>query len=343
MKSRRSKMKRRSRTACPGAFLLAAALLGAPLSGCAGPCREKIVLPEHRESIRDEADGSIKTGEQNQAQAEIVIVPEPPAPEPEEVENAGANESTGTGSAGRESNGTGSTGTESNGTETESAARRSAADYHAGEVLTAGEVEALGTNTFFYQTAIGESLYRRMNGKSYKSGCPVAPEELCYLRVLHWGYQDEIRVGELVCSRSISEDLLSIFRKLYDARYPIEKMRLIDDYGGDDDRSSSDNNTSCFNYRNVAGTEHLSRHALGIAIDINPLYNPYVVTDAEGNVSCAPENGSRYADRTRFFPYKIDEEDLCCRLFTEAGFTWGGSWQEDPDYMHFSKGSTPET
>lgn len=217
------------------------------------------------------------------------------------------------------------------------------AEYAPGQILSQEEVGDLGAGAFFYQQPISKALFNRMNGNSYKSGCPVAVEHLRYLRVLHYGYKGEIRVGELVCNQTISDDLLVIFRKLYDAKYPIEKMFLIDDYGGDDDRSSADNNTSCFNYRNVAGTDSLSRHALGIAIDINPVTNPYVVTDEEGNVTCAPANGSAYADRTQSFPHKIDEDDLCCRLFTEAGFTWGGSWPDEPDYMHFSRGSTPET
>jgi len=214
---------------------------------------------------------------------------------------------------------------------------RRASEYAAGEVVPLKDVEAAGTGNFFYQTSIGEALYQRMDGNSYKSGCPVAVEELRYLRVLHYGYQGEIRVGELVCNQSVSDDMLSIFRKLYEARYPIEKILLIDNYGGDDDRSSSDNNTSCFNYRNVAGTKSLSLHAYGVAIDVNPVRNPYVVTDEEGNVICAPANGSRYIDRSASFSHKIDEEDLCYKLFTEAGFTWGGSWVNEPDYMHFSR------
>ena len=212
----------------------------------------------------------------------------------------------------------------------------------AGTVLKEEELDGPGDESLFWQQSIDGEIFSRINGKSYGAGCTVPLEELRYLRVLHYDFSGQIRIGELVCSRSISDDLLSIFWELYKAQYPIEKMLLVDEYGGDDDLSSGDNNTSCFNYRTVAGTSSLSLHAAGLAIDINPLYNPYVTRDAEGNVNCAPENGREYMDRSREFPHKLDGTDLCCRLFREAGFTWGGDWSQKPDYMHFSRGTRPE-
>ena len=209
-----------------------------------------------------------------------------------------------------------------------------------GDVLSDELVERIGEDNLFWQSKITENTYARINGKSYGSGCPVPVSSLRYLRVLHYDFDGNIRVGELICNQSISSDLLSIFHQLYSAKYPIEKIVLVDEYNADDDASSSDNNTSCFNYRTVAGSSSLSLHALGVAIDINPLYNPYVTN---GGAGCAPENGRVYMDRSRNFDYKIDENDLCYRLFTEAGFTWGGSWESNPDYMHFSRGSKPET
>ena len=209
-------------------------------------------------------------------------------------------------------------------------------DLSVGSCLTPREVETARADRFFYQEAISDEIWKRMDGNSYRPGCPVPVEDLRYLRVLHYDYDGRIRVGELVADKSVSDDLLSIFRRLFEAQYPIEKMILIDEYGGDDELSSSDNNTSCFNYRTVAGTQRLSRHALGTAIDINPVYNPYVTADEEGTIICTPSNGSAYIDRSAVFDHKIDEDDLCCRLFVEYGFTWGGSWAE-PDYMHFSR------
>ena len=139
-----------------------------------------------------------------------------------------------------------------------------------------------------------------------------------------------------MCNRAVAEDMVEIFQELYKNQYPIEKIRLVDEYGGDDDASMEDNNTSCFNYRTVAGTNRLSKHALGLAIDVNPRYNPYITT-RNGQTVVSPESGSAYADRKREFAHKIDENDLCYRLFTEHGFIWGGSWKNSKDYQHFEK------
>ena len=119
----------------------------------------------------------------------------------------------------------------------------------------------------------------------------------------------------------------------------VEGIRLIDDYNGDDTASMEANNTSCFNYRVVDGTTSLSKHALGCAIDINPFYNPYVVFDKTGNGQdyISPKGSEIYADRSKDFAYKIDEQDLCYRLFKEHGFTWGGNWNSCKDYQHFQK------
>ena len=213
-------------------------------------------------------------------------------------------------------------------------------DTSVGSVLSEAEVELVGEDDLFWQSEITDRIFDRIYGKSYREDCTMPRSELRYLRLLHYDFNGNIRVGELVCNRSVSSDMLSIFHRLYKAKYPIEKIVLVDEYGADDDASSADNNTSCFNYRTVAGSGSMSLHALGVAIDINPLYNPYVTDGGEG---CAPENGRAYMDRSLDFAHKIDEDDLCYRLFTDAGFTWGGSWSSEPDYMHFSRGASPET
>ena len=187
---------------------------------------------------------------------------------------------------------------------------------------------------FFRKEDISDELFERMQGKSWPEGCTMEREDLMYLSLLYKDADGNTHEGELICNKKIADTLIDIFRQLYDAGYPIEKMVLIDEYGGDDDASMSDNNTSCFNYRTVSGSNNLSKHAMGLAVDLNPRYNPYI-HKVGGVESIEPENGKEYADRSGDFPYKIDKEDLAYKLFTQAGFTWGGSWKSVKDYQHF--------
>ena len=129
---------------------------------------------------------------------------------------------------------------------------------------------------------------------------------------------------------------MEIFYELYRNGYQIESMRLIDDFGGDDNAAMEANNTSCFNYRNIGKSKKLSNHSRGLAIDINPLYNPQVKYK-NGQKTISPASGAEYADRSASFPYKIDSEDLAYKLFKEHGFTWGGNWNSSKDYQHFEK------
>lgn len=206
----------------------------------------------------------------------------------------------------------------------------------AGEKATEREVAAYGIDRCFTSSEIDEELFARIRGKSYKAECTVPRSELRYLRVLHRNAQGEILLGEMVCNAAIAADLLDIFRTLYDAAYPIERMVLIDEYDARDDLSMRADNSSAFNFRFVAGTRVLSAHSRGMAVDINPLYNPCVRVRG-GRTVVEPAEGAPYADRTRDFPYKIDEGDLCCREFLRHGFTWGGHWKSLKDYQHFEK------
>ena len=191
-------------------------------------------------------------------------------------------------------------------------------------------------NGCFYFTDISDEIFARMDGKSYKEGCTVAIADLSYVRVLYYGFDSSVHIGELVVNRKIAQDIVEIFRGLYDAKYPIGKMVLVDDYDADDNASMIDNNTSAFNFRVVNGTTTLSRHALGLAIDINPLYNPWIYT-LKGNTVIDPAEGAQYADRTLDCVYYLDHDDLCYKLFIGHGFTWGGDWDASKDYQHFSK------
>lgn len=189
----------------------------------------------------------------------------------------------------------------------------------------------------FSVAPLSDSLFARMQGKSYPEGCTVARGDLRHVRVLHVDAQGKVHKGELVCNKAIAQDLVDIFRQLYQARYPIEKIRLIDDYDADDEQSMSDNNTSSFCYRTVSGTKKLSKHALGMAVDINTRYNPWVRKGTDGRQLVSPPNGLPYADRRKQYPYKIVKGDLLYRLFIQHGFRWGGNWRTMKDYQHFEK------
>lgn len=184
---------------------------------------------------------------------------------------------------------------------------------------------------------ISNELFSRMWGKSFKTDCTVPRSDLRYLRVLHVDAQGKTHEGEIVCNKRIADDLIDIFRQLYEARYPIERIRLVDDYGADDELSMRDNNTSCFNFRTVPGTTKLSKHAQGLAIDINTRYNPYVRPRKNGTTEVMPANAKAFTNRSRKFTYKIEKGDLLYRLFLQHGFTWGGSWRNSKDYQHFQK------
>lgn len=185
----------------------------------------------------------------------------------------------------------------------------------------------------FYISEISDELMARMKGKSFKDDCSVPREDLRYIHLLHKTLEGETLAGELVCNKHISEMVLQIFTELYEADYAIEKVRLIDEYDADDDLSMADNNSSSFNFRLVSGTTRISKHGLGMAVDINPLYNPYIPDINEDRV--APEAGRPYVDREADFPYKITDDDMALKLFKKYGFNWGGDWDESPDYQHF--------
>ncbi|MBR5952286.1 MAG: M15 family metallopeptidase [Pseudobutyrivibrio sp.] len=188
----------------------------------------------------------------------------------------------------------------------------------------------------FYAVEFTEEseIFTRIKGKSYKDNCTVPLSDLRYLHVLHVGFDGKTHDGEIICNKYIADDLLEIFEELYEAKYPIEKIKLVDEYDADDEASMADNNSSSFNFRYISYTTKISKHGYGLAMDINTLYNPYVKT-VNGKLSIEPANAADYVDRSKDFDYKIDEEDLAYKLFIAHGFEWGGSWKSSKDYQHF--------
>ena len=170
-----------------------------------------------------------------------------------------------------------------------------------------------------------------MTGRSWHRGCPVALRDLRLVRLTYWGFDREAHPGRLVVHRSWADEMVIVFRRIYRARFPIRRVRLVDRYGADDQSSMRHDNTSAFNCRYVAGTTTWSQHAYGRAIDINPVENPYV----DGSY-VSPPNGGMYADRSRERRGMIVKGDVVWRAFRRIGWEWGGAWSSIQDYQHFS-------
>ena len=186
----------------------------------------------------------------------------------------------------------------------------------------------------FFYLDIPEDVYNKMIGKSIptKFKNEVDINTLSYLKISYWGFDDKVHVGEMIVNKKVADEVIDIFKELYDAKYKIEKIKLIDEYNADDEKSMEDNNSSAFCYRKIANSSNLSNHAKGLAIDINPLYNPYIV----GN-SISPENAKKYADRSKSDSRYIKKGDVVYNAFIKRGWTWGGSWSNKKDYQHFEK------
>lgn len=217
------------------------------------------------------------------------------------------------------------------------AANNAVRRYKPGDVVDERYLKSHGHEAFFSINAIPDSIFALMRGRSYKSDCTIARSSLRYILCLHRDDGGRAIVGEMVVNKAIADDVLHIFRELFEGGYPIERMRLIDYWDADDERAMTANNSSSFNFRFISHTRKVSKHGMGMAIDINPLYNPYTKTLRNGTTIVEPAAGKAYLDRRRQFRYKITRGDLCHRLFRKYGFRWGGDWKTMKDYQHFEK------
>ena len=190
----------------------------------------------------------------------------------------------------------------------------------------------------FYYCALTDEIKNRITGMSFPSDpsdCEITYDDLKMIGLMYYDFDGNVHEdGELIVNEQLAEEVTYIFYELYKAKYPFTSIRLVDDYKepGDDTLSMAANNTSAFNYRYVTGTEKLSLHSYGDAIDVNPKLNPYI-----DNGRISPANGAEYADRSLDLPGMINHDDLCYQLFTDHGWKWGGDWEGDKDYQHFSK------
>ena len=200
-------------------------------------------------------------------------------------------------------------------------------------LLVAGDARSAAPTFQGTSGPVPQATAERMTEQSWRKGCPVPIADLAYLRLSHYGYDGAVHQGVLVVHKQLAAEVLEVFKSLFAQRFPIEKMRLIDEYRGDDDLSMADNNTSGFNCRPVAGKPQVfSKHSFGQAIDVNPLTNPMLIAGVT-----YPPAGAAFANRQKQVPGILRQDDKAVREFTRRGWTWGGSWTSMKDYQHFEK------
>jgi hypothetical protein len=175
---------------------------------------------------------------------------------------------------------------------------------------------------------------RLMTGKSWRRGCPVKIRDLRYVRLRIWTFDRVARWGELVVHENVANRMLRVFGTVYEARFPIRRMKLVDHYGANDTRSMEHDNTSAFNCRWRAGSPGVwSMHAYGKAIDINPVENPYYIPSRD---YVSPKRGRKFVDRSKRRRGMIYKRDVVWRAFRRIGWEWGGTWRSVKDWQHFS-------
>jgi hypothetical protein len=186
---------------------------------------------------------------------------------------------------------------------------------------------------------ISPNLKEKMiKDNSWRQGCPVDTVDLRYLKLTYLNYQGEDSVGELIVHKNIADDMVNIMRELYEIGYPINQMKLVSDFKGNDWQSIEAGNTSAFNCRKATGSKKWSKHSYGRAIDINPLENPYV--SRKGHIS--HKASLKYKKRQHLNHTPSDravllKNDKATLIFKKYGFTWGGDWRTIKDYQHFVK------
>jgi D-alanyl-D-alanine carboxypeptidase len=177
---------------------------------------------------------------------------------------------------------------------------------------------------------IGPAARARM-GATWKPGCPVGLDDLRYVTVSFRGFDGRAHTGELVVHRRVAAQVVEVFTRLYRARFPIEEMRLVTGADLEAHPTGDGNNTAAFVCRPARQQTRWSAHAHGLAVDVNPFQNPYRRGDL-----VLPELASAYEDRSRARPGMIRRGDVVTSAFADIGWTWGGSWRSQKDYMHFS-------
>ncbi len=237
-------------------------------------------------------------------------------------------------------------------------------------------------NPIFHGTAMSipsQIIMQMQTIGSWQPNCPVSLQDLVYLQLDHWGFDNRIHQGELIVHKLLAQKVLDIFAQLYEIKFPIEKMRLIEEYNANDELSMLDNNSSAFNCREITQKPgYFSQHSYGYAIDINPVFNPYLtvstdyllkqgwnekddkidfverlgyITEAPVNSFCQaqplnctilPKISTSFIDRTQVITGLIKSNDPIVKIFRQHGFIWGGNWRNTLDYQHFEYQNSAE-
>jgi hypothetical protein len=184
----------------------------------------------------------------------------------------------------------------------------------------------------FRATSLSPALRAEMNRTSWHPGCPVSLDGLRYLRIAYRDFDHRRHMGEMVVNAAAVGAVRGAFARLFKAGFPIRGMRLVDRYGGSDYASIQADNTSSFNCRNATGSSRWSEHAYGLAIDVDPIENPYVYAD--GTTSHAASRP--YLNRHEVRPGMAEARGTLVRAFSAVGWGWGGRWPLPTDFQHFS-------
>jgi len=182
----------------------------------------------------------------------------------------------------------------------------------------------------FTSEPLPEHIIEFIEGRTFHETTRITHDCLTYLTVSFVDFDDNDRIGHMIVAAEIGEEVLEIFKEIYESRFPIYSIKLIDYFDADDYDSMAANNSSAFNWRYIAGTTRLSRHAFGMAIDINPIQNPYLRGER-----LLPAAGEPYLDRSYVRPGMIIPGDAVYTAFISRGWTWGGNWTTPRDYHHF--------
>ncbi len=182
-----------------------------------------------------------------------------------------------------------------------------------------------------YQATIAPMTPDIVERSTWVPECPVALEDLRYLTMSFWGFDDRPHTGEMIVNASWAEEVTEIFQQLYEARYPIEEMRVVAAAELEGTPTGDGNDTTGFVCRPVRGSSSWSQHAYGLAIDVNPFINPY-----RKDERILPELAGAYLDRSHVRPGMLAEGDAVVQAFDAIGWGWGGRWNSLIDWMHFS-------